>query len=434
MSILIKNALLDNGRMCNILIEGDRISSVTAIDGEESSLVNADGTSLDWVTLIDAKGMRAISPFVNMHTHAGMTLFRGLSEDMPLERWLADIWEGERYLDRESIYWGTKLALLEMIKSGTATFADMYWEPDVAAKAVVESGIRGAISYCFLDGGDKEKAARQRDECVQMYESLKGCSPLVSFVVSIHAHYTVCDENMLWAADFARKNGLKLHTHLSETRKENTDHFEKYGISPTRRLYEMGILGNDLIAAHSLWLDDNDIELYGRCGVTAVHNINSNLKLSSGYRFRYNELRDAGANVTIGTDGCGSSNSLDMLEAMKFAALTQKAWREDPSAMPVDQIYQIATVNGSKALGIDNGRIAPGAKGDVLLIDTRSTRFIPNYDFMANLIYSANSSCVDTMICNGHVVMQGGKVEGEEQILAKASEHVEKFVKKIKKR
>lgn len=418
-SILIQNILLKGCRV-DILIEGNRISRI--------------GKDIEFPAqkVIDGSKKAVIPSFVNMHTHAGMTLFRGISEDMSLSVWLDEIWKAETKLTEEFVYWGTKLACLEMIKTGTTAFADMYWFPDRGADAVVESGMRASLSFCFLDGGDKQKQIREREECQRVCKVLKDKSDKIQFTVSIHGHYTVCDENMLWATDFARNNGFLLHTHLSETKSENDAHFAKYGVSPTKRLYNMGILGNDMIAAHSLWLSDDDIEMYAEKGVTAVHNINSNLKLASGYRFRYNELRDAGVNVAIGTDGAGSSNNLDMLEAMKTAAFVQKAWRGDPTALPIDELLDMGSANGAKALGLDMGRIEEGALADMLLIDMDSTFFIPNFDFKANLVYSANSSCVDTVICDGKILMEGRKVDGEKEIMEEAYAKINEFIELVK--
>lgn len=418
-SILIQNILLEGCRV-DILIEGNRISRI----GKDIKFPAQK--------VIDGSQKAVIPSFVNMHTHAGMTLFRGISEDMSLSVWLDEIWKAETKLTEEFVYWGTKLACLEMIKTGTTAFADMYWFPDRGADAVVESGMRASLSFCFLDGGDKQKQIREREECQRVCKVLRDKSDKIQFTVSIHGHYTVCDENMLWATDFARNNGFLLHTHLSETKSENDAHFAKYGVSPTKRLYDMGILGNDMIAAHSLWLSDDDIEMYAEKGVTAVHNINSNLKLASGYRFRYNELRDAGVNVAIGTDGAGSSNNLDMLEAMKTAAFVQKAWRGDPTALPIDELLDMGSANGAKALGLDMGRIEEGALADMLLIDMDSTFFIPNFDFKANLVYSANSSCVDTVICDGKILMEGRKVDGEKEIMEEAYAKINEFIELVK--
>ena len=194
----------------------------------------------------------------------------------------------------------------------------------------------------------------------------------------------------------------------------------KHGVSPVEYLDRLGVLGPDVIAAHTLWLSPEDIEILGKRGVTCVHNINSNLKLASGYRFLYNELRDAGANVCLGTDGCGSSNNLDMLETMKTSAMIQKAWRNDPSAMPIGELIAMATSNAAKGLGLEIGRIEAGALADIVIVDTDNYSFLSQAPFEANLIYSAHSECVDSVICNGRFLMRGRVVEGEQQILQEA--------------
>ena len=175
-----------------------------------------------------------------------------------------------------------------------------------------------------------------------------------------------------------------------------------------------------MTAAHTLWLSENDIRILGERKVNCVHNVNSNLKLASGYRFLYNELRDAGANICLGTDGCASSNNLDMLETMKTSAMIQKAWRGDPSAMPLNELLDMSTVNGCKALGINAGKVEEGCLADLLIIDTENYNFLSPGSFLANFVYSAHSDCVDSVICNGKFVMRNRVVEGEKEILEQA--------------
>ena len=176
--------------------------------------------------------------------------------------------------------------------------------------------------------------------------------------------------------------------------------------------------GPDVIAAHSLWLSEKDVEILGRRGVNCVHNINSNLKLASGYKFLWKELKDAGANVCLGTDGAASSNNLDMLEAMKTAAFLQKAWRNDPSALHLKDLLDMATVNGGKALGLKTGKIEEGWDADIQIIDTDSTFFLSPGSFLANYIYSAHSDCISSLIAGGRLVMKDRKVQGEKEILS----------------
>ena len=185
-------------------------------------------------------------------------------------------------------------------------------------------------------------------------------------------------------------------------------------------LDRLGILSPRVIAAHTLWVTPHDIEILAARGVHCVHNINSNAKLASGFRFLYNEMRDAGVNLCIGTDGCASSNNLDMLEAMKNSAIFQKAWREDPSALPLTELMDMATINGAKALKFNGGRIEEGAAADISIIDTDNTFFLSDGSFLANLIYSAHSDCIDSVICNGRFLMRHREIDGEKEILAQA--------------
>lgn len=417
--ILLKNIVL-KGEATDILIEGNRISRIGKISPDE---VPASG-----VETVECGGKTVFPGFVNMHTHAGMAMMRGIGEDIPFHAWLDKIWEVERNLDAEYVYHGSKVAFLEMIKSGTTTFNDQYWYMPMALKAASELGIRAALSCVMLDKNDPAESERQKAECQEVYRTLSSWPDTAEFLISIHSIYSVREPLILWAADFARAHGLKMHIHVSETKKEVEDCMALHGgMSPVEYLESLGVLGPDVIAAHTLWLSDRDVEILGRHGVTCVHNINSNLKLASGYRFRYNELRDAGANVCLGTDGSASSNNLDMLETMKTASMIQKAWREDPSAMPLEELIQMATVNGGKALGLDIGRIGTGALADLLIVDTDNHNFLSPGSFEANLVYSAHSDCIDSVICNGKFVMRGRVVTGEKEILAEARKVMEKF-------
>lgn len=416
--ILLKEIMV-NGKESDLLIEGDRISRIA-----EAGTVNAAGAEV-----VCCKDKVAVPGFINMHTHAGMSLMRGIGEDIAFHEWLSKIWEAEKNLDEDYVYHATKVACLEMIKTGTTTFNDQYWYMPMACKAASEMGIRAFLSYVICDRNDPEESERQKVQCEQMYQESRSWSSLATLVISIHAIYSVSEPMILWATEFARQRGLKLHVHLSETQKEVEDCMAQHGgMSPVEYLESLGVLGPDVIAAHTLWLSDKDVEILGKHGVTCVHNVNSNLKLTSGYRFRYNELRDAGANVCIGTDGCGSSNNLDMLEAMKTSAIVQKAWREDPTAMPIGELIAMATSNPAKALGIEAGKLEEGALADIAIVDTDSYHFMSAAPFEANLIYSAHSDCVDSVICNGKFVMKNRVVEGEKDILSKARKYLNKIV------
>lgn len=400
------------GKQVNLFIDGQRIRRILPFPETEG--LTADET-------VDCTGKALIPGFINMHTHAAMVMLRGITEDVPLHQWLSHIWAMEAKMDEQFIYWGTKLACLEMIRSGTTTFNDQYWFAPYARQAAVEMGIRPYISFVILDNFDKETAEKQRRKCQKLYEQSLSWNEASHLAMSVHSVYTVSEEMILWANAFALEHGMKLHIHVSETEKENLDCMKAHGgLSPTEYLDALGVLGPHVIAAHTLHLSDHDVELMGRHRVNCVHNINSNTKLASGYRFRYNELRDAGANVCLGTDGASSSNNLDMLEAMKTSALVQKAWRKDPSAMPLGELMDAATVNGAHALGLETGEIREGAVADLSIVDIDNSYFLSPGSFLANLIYTAHSEVISSVIAQGRFVMRNRIVEGEAEILTEA--------------
>lgn len=414
-AILLKDITID-GSLKDILIQGSRISKI----GEA-------GDSIGWeisgdIETMDCSGMVAIPGFVNMHTHSPMSLMRGIEEDVKFQCWLRKIWEVEKNLDHDYVYWATKLACLEMIKTGTTTFNDQYWFFEDSVRAATEMGMRIATGYDVMDKGDPAEAERQKEQCeVKSAPFLGSDNPSLIYEIAFHAIYSVSENMMLWVNDFARKHDLNIHIHLSETLKEVEDCKAAHGgLTPVEYLDRLGILSDRVLAAHTLWVSPSDIEILAKRGVHCIHNINSNAKLASGYRFPYNELRDAGVNVCIGTDGCASSNNLDIQEAMKTSALFQKAWRDDPSALPIPELMDMATVNGAKALRLDAGRIEEGAVADISIVDTDNSFFLSHGSFLANFVYSAHSDCIDSVICNGKFLMRHREVEGEKEILKEA--------------
>ena len=413
-AILLKNITVDD-QIRDILIDKGVIQKI-----------EPSGSCSKWdlagdIDIMNCNAKVAIPGFVNMHTHAAMSLMRGLGEDMLFPEWLSTIWKVEENLDSDFVYWSAKVACLEMIRTGTTTFNDQYFFSPDTHRAAIEMGIRPVLGYDILDKGDPEESERQKEQCIRDFELSGQWNDNSIYAVSFHAIYSVSEKMILWINDFAKKNSLKLHIHLCETRKEVQDCKELHGgLTPVEYLDSLGVLGPHILAAHTLWLTEHDIEILAARGVNCIHNINSNAKLSSGYRFLYNEMRDAGINLCIGTDGCASSNNLDMLEAMKTSAIFQKAFREDPSALPLDELLNMATINGAKALCFDGGLIKEGAVADLSIIETNNTFFLSNGSFLANLVYSAHSDCIDSVIAGGRFVMRHREIPGETEIIEQA--------------
>lgn len=418
MSILIKGVLL-NDAVKDVYIEKNEIRHI----GTDLQ-VQAD-------QVIDGKRKALIPGFVNAHTHAAMTLFRGFGDDMALMSWLEQkIWPNEDKLTYEDMYWGTKLACLEMIKSGTTTFSDMYHQYEATADAVEEMGMRALVAGACFDGFNLKLAERcKRENEKLMAEVVGNYSDRIRYAAGPHAIYTVSGELLKWIHSFTAEHDAPVHLHLAETEGEVQDSVKKFGLTPVRYLNKLGVLSPRLIIAHGIYVDDDEIRMLADHDVKVVHNPASNMKLASGIRFKFCEMRKAGVTVALGTDGCSSSNNLDMVEAMKLASLLGKAWRKDPEAIPAGEIFKAATEAGASAIGLKAGRIAEGYLADLCLVDLNIPAFIPNHNFVSNLVYAANGSCIDTVICDGKILMQDKKVPGEEEIMERTAELAYKLVK-----
>lgn len=414
-AILLKDVTLQDSRR-DILISQGRIRRIGPAGDSASWQLAGD------LEMMNCSGMVAVPGFINMHTHSPMSLMRGIGEDMHFHDWIDKIWKIEAQLDHEFVYWATKVACIEMIRTGTTAFNDQYWFFDSSVRAAREMGLRIATGYDVMDKGSREEARRQQEQCIAKSEEyLRRGDPGHIYGLAFHAIYSVSEEMIVWTHELARRYDVPLHIHLCETRKEVEDCKAAHGgLTPVEYLDRLGVLSPRLLAAHTLWLSPHDIELLAERGVHCIHNINSNTKLASGYRFLYNEMRDAGINLCLGTDGCASSNNLDMLEAMKTAAIFQKAWRDDPSALPLPELLDMATVHGAKALRLDAGRIEEGAAADLILVNTDNTFFLSPAPFLANLVYSAHSDCIDSVICDGRFLMRHREIPGEREILAEA--------------
>ena len=389
-TLLIRNAQLD-GRTTDVLIA----------DGRFQNLAAPAGTQADKV--LEADGMALLPPFYNTHTHAAMSLLRGYADDMPLQKWLVDyIWPYENKMTRQDIREGTRLAVREMIRTGTVFFSDMYFDIEETIEVVREYGLRAAIGVTFVDSHSKSQQAEKLDMLRNWTDPTGG---LVTLTVAPHAIYTVGPDLLVQCAETARKHGLKLHIHLSETRQEVDNCVREHGTTPVRYLDKLGVLGPNVIAAHVVHVDEEEAAILAERGVTVSHCPCSNMKLASGI-FPYKTLHEAGCRITLGTDGDSSNNNLDMREEMKFAALLAKVGSGDPEQLPAGEVFDMATRAGAEAFGIDAGVIAEGKLADALLVDLRTEKMQPCHNLLSNWVYAADSSAVDTVICNGRILME----------------------------
>lgn len=363
--------------------------------------------------VIDADGKIAMPGLINLHNHAAMTLMRSYADDMALMPWLQEkIWPFEAKLTREDIFLGTSLGVAEMLLGGTTTFVDMYWETDMVARAALEGGIRSVVSASFIDGR-LEKSINDVRRVMEQYGGRN--DRMVQVRIAPHAPYTNCPETIAAALGLAREYELSLQVHLSETAAETEIVRKRYGKSPAEYLRDLGMFDLPTLAAHCVHLSDSDMEILSEYKVSVSHNPQSNMKLASGIA-PVVRMIEAGINVGIGTDGPSSNNDLDMWEEMRTASLLQKVSSSDPCALPAYQTLQMATVNGAKAIGMEGelGIIAPGALADIILVDTNSPHMQPSNDLIADLVYCAKASDVDTVIVNGRLVVSEGKLLGKD--------------------
>ncbi|MDK2821051.1 MAG: 5-methylthioadenosine/S-adenosylhomocysteine deaminase [Clostridia bacterium] len=406
--ILIKN--------CTIIpISGSVIESgVIAINNDRIHYLGPEsGLPTDWKadTTINAEDMVALPGFVNSHTHAAMTLLRSYADDLPLKPWLEEkIWPQEAKLTREDIYWGTKLALLEMIRSGTTTFADMYFQMDKVAEAVVESGLRASLSQGLI--GVQDANEERLNTGISLVKDWHGAGEgRITTMLGPHAPYTCTPEYLTKVADKAAKLGVGLHIHLAETKDEIENIKAQYGYTPIALADKLGLFSLPVLAAHCVHLTTDEVNIIAEKKVGVAHCPESNLKLASGIA-PVADMISAGIPVAIGTDGASSNNNLDMLEEMHIAALLAKGTTGDPTVIDAHQALTMATLNGAKALGLDKeiGSLEVGKKADIILINKKQPHWMPLHDVEANIVYAAKGSDIDTVIVNGQVIMSGGEV------------------------
>lgn len=427
MSILIENASIIPMTKVNkviekgyLVIEGDRISAIG----------HGDSPAGSYAKKIDATNHMLLPGFVNAHTHAAMTLLRGYADDLPLMEWLeTKIWPLEAKLTEEDVYWGTMLAIVEMIKSGTTCFTDMYFFMDQVARAVEASGIRAVLSRGMVGVGPEHQRAIEESRAMVATWSGKG-QGRITFKLGPHAPYTCPPDYLQKVMALADELNIGLNIHIAETRTEFEDIKKTYGRTPVAHLESLGLFAYPTLGAHCVHVTEEDIQILAKYKVGVAHNPESNMKLASGIA-PVPAMLQAGIPVALGTDGASSNNNLDMLQEMRSCALLHKVNTYNPTVLPAYQALEMATINGSQALGLsDIGSLEPGNKADLILVSLQKAHMIPRYDLIANLVYSGQAADVQTVIINGQIVMENRVIKtfDEQEVLHQAKRVARRLV------
>ena len=432
MGILIKNVLAilpENGRVSEsekdivketgIYIEGQRITGI----GTAPAGFKADKT-------IDGRRKLAIPGLINCHTHSYMSFMRNIADDLSFMDWLfGRVDPIEQKMTDNDAYWGARLAIIEMMKSGTTCFNDMQMNIHQTTRAVKESGMRAMICRGLVGSGNDEAGSMRLRQAFEEKEAFADCDRL-TFMFGPHAPYTCDDAFMRIVSQKAKENNMGIHVHLSESESEISQIREKYGCTPIEMAEKNGLFDVNCIAAHCVQVTDDDIEIIRKKNVSVVTNPASNMKLGNGFA-PVKKMLDAGVNVCLGTDGAASNNSLNMFHEMSLLALIHKGLNRDPQCISAAEVFRIATINGAKALGLENeiGSIEVGKKADIAILDLDNPSLIPENNLIAGLSYSANGSEVDTVIIDGKVTMEGRKLltMDENETYAKVNEIIKRI-------
>jgi 5-methylthioadenosine/S-adenosylhomocysteine deaminase len=392
-----RNTLIENGA---VAIRGERIAAV----GPE-----ADFQHWETGTKIDADGGLILPGLINTHTHAAMTLFRGLADDLPLMTWLNEhIFPAEAKLDHDMVRLGTRLACAEMIRSGTTCFCDMYLFEAAVAEAAWECGLRAVVGEVLFDFpspnyGPIDQGFAYTERLIAQWDG----NPLITIAVEPHSPYLCAPQLLQQAAGLAGKHQLPWIIHLSETQSEVDQIKAKYSRTPVGHLADLGVLGPNLVACHAVYLDEEDIGLLREHDVKVSHNPESNMKLASGIA-PVPDLQKAGVCVGLGTDGCASNNNLDLFTEMDMAAKLHKVHRLDPTVMDAATVLSMATRDAARVLGLEKqiGSLEPGKLADVIVVDTRQPHLVPMYAPVSHLVYTVRGSDVRHSIIHGKIVLQ----------------------------
>ena len=399
----------------DVVIDGERIVSV----GKEFK-----GTADKEVK---ASGDIVIPGLINAHTHVAMAVMKGIADDVPFSEFLERVFRADSIRTPKDIEAGAKLGCAEMIRGGTTTFVDMYYSEEVIAKATMEAGIRGVLCWCVLDEDKTTQKGNPLKNCKNFYDGFKNKRKIIPGV-GLQGVYVCDEETCRGAKEFSDEKNIPLTFHLSETREEVNNHKKKTGKRPVEWLNSIGILGKNSIAAHSAWVTMNEVRMMGDAGMSIASCPVSNMKLATGGVAPIPEFQRYGVSVTIGTDGSTTNNSLDMMAEMKTLGLLQKSSRWDPSIAKAQELLDFATVNGAKATGMQDsiGSIEAGKYADMVILNGRSPNLRPLLmeNIISNIVYSGSSSNVKTVMCQGDIVLEDGRLStiDEAEVFSKSEE------------
>lgn len=424
-SLVIKDVCVAAANGClrpvDIVIDSGKITGI--IDSGSAAVPAAELS----VEVINGEGCLALPGLVNAHNHLGMTVLRSYADDLPLWKWLKEkMWPIEDRLTEEDVYLASLAGIAEMIRGGTTTVADAYFHMEGTARAVRESGMRAVLSRGLQGlGGSGARGIREAEELFDRYHS----TPRMTIMLAPHSPVTCPPEFMEKIVALAKRLQVPLQIHLAETEEEVETIRRDYGVSPVEYLERTGALECGVIAIHCVHVDEKDIELFRKYNVAIVHCPSSNLKLGSGIA-PVQRFLDAGLTVGLGTDSAASNNDLDMWEELRLAALLQKGYREDPTAVPAEMAWQMATKQSARALRLDGvGELRIGAAADVILVDISAPHWYPQSNVVGNLVYAGKAADVRTVIIDGKVVYADNEIKtfDERDVLARLQERAEEL-------
>jgi 5-methylthioadenosine/S-adenosylhomocysteine deaminase len=413
-----KKTVVERG---SVAVKADRLVAI----GETSSVKE----KIEAREVLDASGCLIMPGLINLHTHAAMTCFRGLADDLPLQEWLDEhIFPAEAsHITEETVYWATLLAAVEMVKSGTTTFCDGYFYEDSAARAIATSGIRaiagqGVVDFPAPGVPDPRINVKAAEAFVSRWQKN---SPRLIPSIFCHSVYTCSPETLVAAKAICTEHKILFQIHLAENQAELEETQQRYGKRPVGHLLSLGLLDQDTLCHHAVRVNEEEIELLAQSGVGISHNPESNMKLASGVA-PLPKMLSAGVKVGLGTDGCASNNNLDLFQEMDKAAKLHKVHQGDPSLSSAVQIVEMATRGGAAALGMADilGSLEPGKKADLITIDLNQPHLTPMYEPCSHLVYAARGADVRDVIVDGRIVVRRGELVDidEQEIMGKVRE------------